>query len=133
MALAPILPSSAVADISIAAASYKTIFNSMRIRSNMPQLDVTTYATEANGEFVGGIERLTVDLAGILKKGSAVAGPLIPLPQNKAVVATYDTSCTFTFQMNFSEGEVNRPAGQIGTITGSGFSTGSFVVAWVVT
>jgi hypothetical protein len=134
MALAPILPSTAVADITIASVSNKTIFNSARVRSNMPQIDVTTYATEANGEFVGGIERLTIDLAGIMKKGgSAIAGPLIPLPQNVAVVIQYDTGCTFTLTMNFTEAEAYRPAGQIGTITGSGFSTGTFVVAWVET
>jgi hypothetical protein len=132
MALALISPQTAVHDITLAAASYKTIFTSTRVRSTMPQLDVTTYATEAAGDFIGGIERLTLDLAGILKKGSAVAGPLIPLPQNKAAVITWDTSCTITATVNFSEAEVSRPAGQFGTITGTAFSIGSWVVAWVV-
>lgn len=131
MALSTIRAQTAVADISIASASWKQVFNFVRVRSALPQIDATVFATEQNGEFLAGIERLTIELSGLLKKGAAQSGPLIPLPQNVAFIVQYDTSCTITGTCNFTDGDIARAAGGIGTITATAVSTGTFVVAWV--
>jgi hypothetical protein len=69
MALATITPQTASVEILLATVSYKNYFSSARVRSNLPQLDATVFGNEATGDFIAGIERLTIDFGGVLKKG----------------------------------------------------------------
>ncbi len=120
----------AVADITLASVSWKQVMNFSRVRSALPQIDVTVFATEQNGEFLAGIERLTLDFGGLLKKGAVPSGPMIPLPQGVTFEVQFDTDCTISGVCNFTDGEVSRSAGGIGTISATGVSTGAFVCAW---
>jgi hypothetical protein len=133
MALATITPQTAVVDILLATNSYKNYFSSARVRSNLPQLDATVFGNEATGDFIAGIERLTIDFGGVLKKGAAQAGPLMPLSgkQGVAFVIEYDgITNQITGTMNFSEAEASMVVGQLRAITASGFSVGTFTVTW---
>lgn len=135
MAIATLTPQTAVVDIMINSQSYKQFFSSARVRGNLPQLDATVFANESVGDFIAGIERLTLDFGGVVKKGVAGAGPLLPLSnyQGKTFSVQYDTGCTITGTLNLSEGEIGQVVGQIRPITASGFSVGAFVVTWVIT
>jgi hypothetical protein len=136
MALATITPQTASVEILLATVSYKNYFSSARVRSNLPQLDATVFGNEATGDFIAGIERLTIDFGGVLKKGAAAAGPLIPLSgkQGIAFVIEYDgVANQITGTMNFSEAEASMVVGQIRPITASGFSVGTFTVTWAIT
>lgn len=133
MALATITPQTALVDILLGGNSYKNYFSSCRVRANVPQLDATVFANEAAGDFIPGIERLTLDFGGILKKGATGAGPLMPLSgkQGVAFVIEYDdVTNQITGTMNFSEAEASMVVGQIRPITASGFSIGAFTVTW---
>lgn len=133
MALATITPQTAVVEIKLATVSYKDYFSSCRVRANVPQLDATVFGNEAAGDFIAGIERLTIDFGGILKKGQAASGPLFPLSgkQNVAFIIEYDgITNQITGNMNFSEAEASMVVGQIRPITASGFSIGTFTVTW---
>lgn len=133
-AFAIIRGATASAAITIGGAAWTDIIQSMRVRATLPQIDATTYSTEANGDFIAGIERLTIDLAGLMTKGRSNSGPLMPLVsyQGTTIVITYDTSCTVTATCNATDGDLNRPAGTMGLITAQFVSTGSFSVSWVL-
>jgi hypothetical protein len=135
MPLATITPQGAVTDILLATVSYKNYFSSARVRSNLPQLDATVFGNEATGDFIPGIERLTIDFGGVLKKGAAASGPLMPLSGKQGVAFSiqYDTGATIAGTMNFSEAEASMVVGQLRAITASGFSVSTFTVTWPIT
>lgn len=121
-----------------AAETWTNVFQSVRVRSTLPQIDATTYANEANGAFIAGIERLTFDMTGLLTKDDAGSptlipiGPTLPLSlfQGCTIAMVYDTGCSVSAVCNFTDGEINRPAGAMGVITAQAVSTGSFTVTW---
>jgi hypothetical protein len=85
MALATITPQTASVEILLATVSYKNYFSSARVRSNLPQLDATVFGNEATGDFIAGIERLTIDFGGVLKKGGCAAGRSSRSPASRAL------------------------------------------------
>ena len=112
---------------------YSAIFQSARVRATLPQIDATTYSNETNGNFIAGIERLTIDLAGLMTKGDAKSGTTLPLSgwQAATVKVIYDSGCYVSATANATDGDLNRPAGTMGLITQQFVSTGSFSVTWV--
>jgi hypothetical protein len=114
------------------------VFQSVRIRSTLPQIDATVYGNQANGAFIAGIERLTFDMSGLLTYDDAESpalmnvGPTFPLAsyQNCTILRQFDTGCTVSAAANFTDGEINQPAGAMGVITAQAVSTGAFTVTW---
>jgi hypothetical protein len=138
MAFAIIRPQTAVAKVEItpaggSLADWTQVFQRGRVRSNLPQIDATTYSTEASGQFIGGVERLTFEMGGLQTKGAPASGPLLPLSAYQAALLNmqYDTGCSISATVNATDGGTDRPAGAMGLIDAVAVSTGSFTVTWV--
>ena len=132
MPLTTINGQNSVADFTIDAISYKCIFTTFDIDVTTEQILSSTFCSEPDDEYEPGNTTLVVIVAGLLKKGAAAAGPLIPPPQGVPIVATFDVSCTITFDANFRRARATRTANQNATLSGEAVSTGPIVVAWVV-
>ncbi len=132
MALSKINGQDGTAAVSIAAAVYTCILSEWEFDSNVDQIDSTTFCTEADGDFEAGRTTSRFSLAGYLTKGTAVAGPILPPPQNVAIVLTASTGCTLTFTGNFSRSIVRRTAAAAAVIAAEGVVKGAVVKAWVV-
>jgi hypothetical protein len=131
MALATIRPKTAAASILISAVEYNTVMSYASVTSNAPRIDETVFSTEnVGGQSSVGTEELTYDLRGIMKRGAAEAGPLIPLPQNVTCTVAFDSSCSIAATVNFTRGMAGRGAGTTGTIDGQAYSTGAFTKSW---
>lgn len=134
MAFAIIRPQTKSAVVTLAAAAWTDVFQNVRSRATLPQIDATTYAQEANGQFIAGVERMTFDLTGLLTKGRANSGPIMPLSNFQSVVFTmqYDTGCSVSATINASDSEINQPAGSLGIVTATLVTTGTITVTWVL-
>ncbi len=121
---------SATTDITIAGKSYRTIFSDVAVDATTDQIDSSVFASEPDGEFEPGSTRLILTLAGLLKKGGEVSGPLIPPPQNQAIEVQYDTDCTINGTFNFRRATARRTVLQNAILSGEAVSTGTFLVAW---
>jgi hypothetical protein len=131
MALATIRPKTASASIMIDSVEYNTVMSFARVTSDAPRIDETVFSTEnTGGESSVGTEVLTLDLSGIMKRGSAEASPLIPLPQDVAFVVAWDSGCQIAGTCNFTRASAGRGAGTTGTIDGQAYSTGAFTKTW---
>lgn len=131
MAIATIRPKTAGANITIGGVEYNNVMSYASVVSNAPLLDEQVFSTEGQGgETSVGTEILTVELRGIMKRGATNTGPLIPLPQNQAIVVEWDDGCSIACTGNFSRAGGYRAAGAIGTIDGLATSTGAFTKSW---
>lgn len=131
MAIATIRPKTAGANILIGGVEYNNVMSYASVVSNAPLLNEQTFSNEgAGGETSVGTEVLTIELRGIMKRGAANTGPLIPLPVNQAVTVEWDDGCSIACTANFSRAGGYRDAGSIGSIDGLATSTGAFTKSW---
>lgn len=121
-----------LANFSIDAVEYECILTEHEFETTTDQVESTTFCTETAPEFEEGETRHVFRIAGLLVKGIAGAGPLLPLPQGAAIVQTFSTGCTLTYDGNFTRGLARRTVKQNGIIAGEGLVTGPVVKAWVV-
>src|SRR4051812_34833194 len=108
MALSFINATDATADISIGGASYKTVMREFEVESNVEMIDITTFNDEGSVKQDLGRVILTMRVAGLLGKGTTIAGPLIPPPQNSATILTFSTGCTLTFTADYLRATARR-------------------------
>lgn len=118
------------ADFTINGNSYATVLNEFEAESNVELIDSSVFSIEGVATQDPGMERIFFRLNGLLKKGSSIAGPIIPAPQNVPVVATYSTGCYISCNVNFSRAMARRTVNRNGVIAGEGVSNGAFVVTW---
>lgn len=118
------------ADFSIGGVSFKCFLDMFRVREVIEMTTSDTFCTEGSADQEPGRSQLVGELAGIGKKGVANSGPLIPAPQNVAVVATYSTGCTISTYVNFVEASADRLVNQTMRIGGRWLSKGAYVVTW---
>jgi hypothetical protein len=130
MPLATINGRDGTADFTIAGASYAAILNEFECESNVELIDSSVFSIEGVATQDPGMERIFFRLNGLLKKGSAVAGPLIPAPQNVQLVFTYSALCTISFVANFSRALARRTVNRNAVMAGEGVSNGAFAVIW---
>lgn len=121
------------ANVSIGGVDYKTVLRRFSVESNVGMDDVTVFSTEAAPQFEPQIETLRWDIMGFNTYDSAESGPLIPAPQNVALVFTYFTGCTISGTGNSTRATATREVGTNSMISAEGVITGAFVVAWDVT
>jgi|SRR6185437_7156071 len=130
MPLATINGRDGTGDFTINGSSYAAILNEFECESNVELIDSSVFSIEGVATQDPGMERIFFRLNGLLKKGSAVAGPLIPAPQNVPLVFIYSTNCTISFNANFSRALARRTVNRNGVIAGEGVSNGAFSVLW---
>lgn len=132
MALTTINGQDGTADFSINGSSYACVLTEHELESNVDQIDSTTFCTETATVYEPGATVNRVRLAGLLKKGSAIAGPMLPLPQNAAIVQTFSAGCTLSYNMNFTRGVFRRTVKQNAVIAAEGLVTGAITKQWNV-
>ena len=130
MALTTINGRDGTADFTIATVSYECILNDFEVTSNVEMTNADTFCIEGTADQEPGREQLRFRIAGLLKKGAAASGPLIPAPQNVALVFTFSTGCTIGFNANFDTASARRIVNQNALLTATGLSKGTFAVAW---
>jgi len=118
------------ADFTIATVSYKCFLDMFRVREVVEMVTSDTFCTEGEADQEPGRSQLQGEISGIGKKGITASGPLIPAPQNVAVVMTFSTSCTLTCTANFSEAYADRLVNQNMRIGGRFLSKGTYTLAW---
>lgn len=130
------------ADVSIAGVSYKCVLNMFEVESNTELINSDVFCVEGTVDQEPGREQLRFRLMGLLKRVGTVlvpagpafpaAGPLIPTPQNVAVVFTYSTGCTISLtSSNFFRARAVRVVNQNSIVEAEGVSKGAFTVAWL--
>jgi hypothetical protein len=131
MPIATIRPRTAGANMTIGGVEHNMVMSYASVVSNAPRTDETVFSTEGiGGESSVGTEELTIEFRGIMKRGTAAAGPLFPLPQNVAVSVEYDDGCKIDATVNFTRAGAYRNAGATGTIDGLAYSTGTWSKTW---
>jgi hypothetical protein len=118
------------ADFTIATVSYRCIFNEFEIESIAEMLTSDTFCTEGTADQEPGREQLRGRINGYLTKGVPASGPLIPLPQNVAIVATYSTDCTIGCNANFTRAVARRTVNANSLLIAEFLSKKTFSVAW---
>jgi hypothetical protein len=120
------------ANFSIAGVLYATLLDMFRIREVTEMTNADTFSIEGTADQEPGRSQLVGELTGIGKKEITISGPLIPAPQNVAVVATYSVGCTITLQANFTEASADRMVNQNMRIGGRFISKAAYTVTWDV-
>jgi hypothetical protein len=118
------------ADFLIATVSQRTLLDMFRIREVTEMTNADTFSIEGTADQEPGRSQLVGELTGIGKKDLAISGPLIPAPQNVAVVATYSTGCFITMNVNFTEASADRMVNQNMRIGGRFISKAAYIVTW---
>lgn len=120
------------ADVKIAGVSQKTQMNQWRVVTDVPQSDSTTFNDEPGEQSEPGPSRTFFDMSGIMKEGAAASGPIMPPPQNVALVfqAGGAGTNTISFTGNCSRAEATRLVNSNGLIAASGKARGPVVIAW---
>lgn len=132
MAVSNIAGKDGTADFLIATISYKCFLDMFRFREVVEMTSADTFCVEGSADQDPGRSQLVFELSGIGKKGIAAAGPLIPCPQNVAIVATFSTGCFLTFSANFSEANADRLVNANMRIGARGLSKGTYALTWVI-
>lgn len=130
MALSKINGRDGTADFTIATVSYECILSDFEVEAVAEMITADTFCIEGTADQEPGREQLRFRIGGFLTKGAAASGPLIPLPQNVALVFTYSTGCTIGFNANFTRAIARRVVNQNAILAAEGLSKGSFTVAW---
>lgn len=112
--------------------SYKCVLDSMEIRELVELTGAETFCNEGTATQEAGRSQLAFQISGLGMKGGPASGPLIPAPQNVAVVMTFSTSCTASFSANFSETTFTRLVNTNARMSGRGVSRGTYVISWVL-
>lgn len=131
MALQTINGRDGTADWTVGGVSYAAILNEFECESNVELIDSSVFSIEGVATQDPGMERIFFRVNGLLKKGTAASGPLIPAPQNVALVFIYSTGCTIGFTSNFSRSMARRTVNRNSVMAAEGVSNGAFVVTWV--
>lgn len=120
------------ADWTIEAVSWRCILNEFEIESIAEMLLADVFCNEGTADQEPGREQLRFRISGILGKDHTVYadGPLIPLPQDVAIVATYSTGCTITFDANFTRAVARRTVNANAALIAEGLSKKTFAVVW---
>lgn len=131
MALSFISGLNAVASVMLGTEDWTPIMQRCRIRFPLPQQDTTTFLTENVGDSAPGVQRATFDFFGLMAKGAAQSGPILPSAyQNKAISVDFDTSCTVSATCNAQDGGADRSAGNLGVVDASFLSKGAITIDW---
>lgn len=123
---------------SLTSKSYKAQFSRFDVDASTPEIDVTTFAGEVNGEFEQGPNSTTVTFAGITKtgvdgtNGTAAVGILLSNPQNVVGTWQFHTGASVASTWNFNRCTVSRPAGVASTFAGFARSTATVTIAWPI-
>lgn len=112
--------------------SYACFFDSIDIREITEMTTADTFCIEGTADQEPGRSQLQFSITGLLKKGGALSGPLIPAPQNVAVIATFSTGCFFSFNANFTEATASRLVNQNARLSARGLSKASYTVTWLL-
>lgn len=120
------------ADLTIASQSYQCFLDSFTVTENTEMLTADVFCIEGTADQEPGRSQLTANISGLGKKGAVGAGPLIPAPQNVAMVFTYSTDCTISGTFNFTQATATRTVNQNMRITGTAISKGAYVTSWDV-
>jgi hypothetical protein len=118
------------ADFTIATVSYRCILSEIEIEALAEMLVADVFCNEGTADQEPGREQLRFRLAGLLGKDTPASGPLIPLPQNVAIVATYSVGCTIGFNANFTRGVARRTVNANSALIAEGLSKKTFSVTW---
>jgi hypothetical protein len=118
------------ADWSQATTSYKALLDMIRIREVIEMTNADTFALEGTADQEPGRSQLVFEIGGIAKKGLVTGGPMIPAPQNVAIVVTFTSGNTITFTANFTEATADRLVNQNMRLAARGLSKGAYVVVW---
>lgn len=116
--------------------SYKAQFNRFGMRAVTPEIDITTFAGEVNGETDQGATRYIVTYAGITKtgidgsNGEAVHADLLTNPPNVASTYQWATGATLAGTFNYNDHSIERIAGTVSVFAGAGVSNGTVTIAW---
>lgn len=121
------------ADFTLAGVSYRCILSDFEVEAVAEMIVADTFCIEGTADQEPGREQLRFRLGGFLTKGDPASGPLIPLPQNVALVFKYSTSCTIGFNANFTRAIARRVVNQNAILAAEGLSKATFTVAWVNT
>lgn len=117
--------------------SYKAQFARFDVDATTPEIDVTTFAGEANGEFDQGSSNVMIDYVLVNKKGtlasngSAIVGVLLGNVPGVVGVFQFDTGCSVAGTFNFNSTRASRPAGGTSISTGRARATGAVTISWV--
>lgn len=133
MALASLKPTTRVISILIATVEHNTVYDTLSVRSDAPEIEETVFSTEnTGGDQSTGTERLTIGLGGPLFAGAAEANPLLPLAswQNKAFVFTFSTSQIISGTMNVISSGPDIRAGGAARTSATARSKGAITVTW---
>lgn len=132
MVFSIIKPQTAVPSIMVDGNDWTDVVQRARVRSTLPQQDATTFATQQHGAFIGGTERITIDLIGLQTKGDDASGPFMPLSnyQDVAVEVQYDTFCSIAANCNGQDAGIDQTAGVLGNVDGQFVSTDTIAVTW---
>lgn len=120
--------------VTIDSVEYNMIFTSMDFEFNTNQDDGTTLADEPDPVFEEGASIGRFAFAGRLTQGLANSGPILPLPQKKAVVMAFGgntpTGNKLAFTGSFSQLRVSRVAMNQGILAAAGVVSGAIVKTW---
>lgn len=112
--------------------SYACFFDSIDIREITEMTTADTFCIEGTADQEAGRSQLQFSITGLLKKGGLLSGPLIPAPQDVAIIATYSTGCLFTFNANFTESTASRLVNQNARLSARGLSKATYTVTWLL-
>lgn len=121
-------------DFTIAGASYRTILDAFETEEVIEMTNSDVFSIEGVADQDPGRSQIGFTIGGLLRKGSAVSGPLWgAVLQNVALVLTFSTGCTMSFLANFTRLTTTRVVNTNGRISGRGLSKGVYSFSWVNT
>jgi hypothetical protein len=110
---------------------YKCILDMFRLREVIEMTVADTFCSEGSASQDAGRSQLQFEIAGLLMKDGPLAQPLIPAPQNAAIIATFSTGCFVSMSSsNFTESALDRVVNQNGRMGARGLSKGIYTVTW---
>lgn len=115
--------------ITIDGDTFNSSFTRFDARAVSPEIDITTFASEVNGEFDRGATRYIITFAGITRTD----GPLSTLLENPTDLAStwqFDTGASIAGDFNYNDVTASRIAGTTSVFAGTATSTGSVTLDW---
>lgn len=113
-----------------AVVDYSCILRMFEVEDNVEMIDASVFCIEGTADQEPGREQLTMRIVGVMKYGILSSGPMIPAPQNVAIVAQFAPLCTISANYNFRRATATRTVNENGILTGEAISKGPFVVLW---
>lgn len=111
---------------------YRVVLDMIRAREVIEMTTSDTFSIEGVADQEPGRSQIVGEISGIGKKGGPASGPLIPAPQNAAIVATFSTGCTLSMNANFTESNCDRLVNQNCRIGARFLSKGAYFMTWVI-